>query len=248
MAGKKRHSFQRKEDSSLQSVANILASGVTGELARPLRELRENLAVMVESIDRYVAEAPGPTPYPWRSLQSLRQELADAYLLSREIARLASDFHEGVAGVGDEPALVDINKEVEAALNLARHRLAGHTEVFIDLSSLPPVPAIAGQLVLAVAKLILCCAESAAAREHSAVSIKTFRESGRGARPDDPTGERVVIAVSDNGAGLPRAAKSAHAMVTPVMERLGGSFTGVSEPGQGSIFECRIPRGQEPAS
>src|SRR5690606_25990502 len=93
-----------------------------------------------------------------------------------EIARLAGDLHEGVGGPEGERALVDVNRRVEAALNLARHRLSSHTEVFVDLGSLPPVHATPGALVLAIAKLILCCADSAAACEGSAVSIKTHRE------------------------------------------------------------------------
>ncbi|WP_428267470.1 hypothetical protein [Haliangium sp.] len=219
---------------ALRAVANVLASGVTGELARPLRELRENLAVMVETIDGYVAEAPGPTPYPWKSLQSLRQELADAYLLSREIARLVSDLHEGVAGIEVEAHPVDVNKQVEAALHLARHRLSSHTEVFVDLGSLPRVRAIPGELVLAVAQLILCCARSAAGRTSSALSIKTQL---------DPDGD-IVISVADNGVGAPEGLAEAGEVVAPVMARLGGRFEGVSTPDQGSMFECRLPAPQ----
>lgn len=234
MTAEEKGASAQVHDESLRAVASSLASGVAGELSRPLRELRENLAIMVETIDRYVAEAPGPTPYPWKALQALRQELADAYLLSREIARLAGDLHEGVAGPEGERKLVDVNRRVEAALNLARHRLSSHTEVFVDLGSLPRVRAMPGALVLATAKLILCCADSAAAREGSAVSIKTHREGDRAA-------DWVVISVADNGAGVPAAARAAEQAVAPVMRALGGSFAGVSEPGQGSAFELRIP-------
>lgn len=221
-------------DHPLQLVANVLAGGVAGEISRPLRALRQSLAVIVERLDRYVVEAPGPAPYPWKSLQSLRQELADVYLLSRELARLASDLHESMTGAEGELQPVDVNKQVEAALNLARHRLGEHTEVFVDLGSLPPVCAVAGELALAVAALILCCAESCAAREGSAVSVKTYRERAE-------EGESVVISVADNGAGIAGMAASAEHAVGPTMARLGGSFEGVSEPEQGSVFELRIP-------
>ena len=221
-------------DHPLQLVANVLAGGVAGELSRPLRELRQSLAVVVERLDRYVAEAPGPAPYPWKSLQSLRQELADVYLLSRELARLASDLHESMTGAAGEMQPVDVNKQVEAALNLARHRLGEHTEVFVDLGSLPPVRAVASELVLAIATLILCCAESSSAREGSAVSVKTYRELAE-------EGGSVVISVADNGSGITGMAASAQHTVGPTMARLGGSFEGVSEPEKGSVFELRIP-------
>lgn len=218
----------------LRAVASALASGVAGQLSQPLRELRENLAIMVETLDRYVADAPGPTPYPWKSLHVLRQELAHAYLLSREVARLACDLHDGVSGAGGEAQGTDVNQCVESALNLARHRVSSHTEVFVDLGSLPRVHAVPGELVLAIAKLILCCAESAAMREGSAVSIKTSCSRAGGT-------ETVVISVADNGAGLPAAVKAAEQVVMPVARRARGTFDGVSQPGRGSAFECRIP-------
>ncbi|HWN71237.1 MAG TPA: hypothetical protein VNM90_26550 [Haliangium sp.] len=219
---------------ALRDVASALASGVAGQLSEPLRELRENLAVMVETIDQYVADAPGPTPYPWKSLHVLRQELAHAYLLSREVARLACDLHEGVAGAGGEPRETDVNRCVESALNLARHRVSSHTEVFVDLGSLPPVHAVPGELVLAIAKLVLCCADSAAMREGSALSIKT--SCSRAGEI-----ETVVISMADNGAGLPAAARAAEQVVAPVVRRLRGTFEGISQPGQGSAFEFHLP-------
>jgi C4-dicarboxylate-specific signal transduction histidine kinase len=224
----------------LQAVAGALASGVAGQLSQPLRELRENLAVMVETLDRYVADAPGPTPYPWKALHALRQELAHAYLLSREVARLAGDLHEGVSGAGGAAQVTDVNRCVESALNLARHRVSGHTEVFVDLGSLPPVHAVPGELVLAIAKLVLCCADSAAMREGSALSIKT--SCSRGGET-----EIVVISIVDNGSGLPAAARAAEQVVAPVIRRLRGTFEGISKPGQGSAFECHLPAMPEDA-
>jgi C4-dicarboxylate-specific signal transduction histidine kinase len=225
----------------LRAVAGALASGVAGQLSQPLRELRENLAVMVETLDRYVAEAPGPTPYPWKALHALRQELAHAYLLSREVARMAGDLHEGVSGADGVTQVTDVNRCVESALNLARHRLSKHTEVFVDLGSLPPVHAVPGELVLAIAKLVLCCADSAARREGSALSIKTAR--GRSGET-----ETVVISIADNGSGLPAAARAAEHVVAPVVRRLRGTFEGNSQPGQGSAFECHLPAAPERAA
>lgn len=218
----------------LQAVAGILASSVTGELARPLRELREILAIMVEALDRHLREAEGPTPYPWKSLQLLRQELSNAYLLSRETARMASDLYETLEASDDEIVPLDANRHIEAAIALVRHRVSGHTELFVDLGSLPPVHAAAGEFTLAVAKMLLACVESASACEGSAISVKSRVD------PGDGVGS-VVIYVADNGIGVPAAAASVIRALTPIMLRLGGQFDGVSEPGQGSAYECRLP-------
>lgn len=225
----------------LRAVAGALASGVAGQLSQPLRELRENLAAMVETLDRYVAEAPGPTPYPWKALHVLRQELAHAYLLSREVARMAGDLHEGVSGSDGVAQVTDVNRCVESALNLARHRLSKHTEVFVDLGSVPPVHAVSGELVLAIAKLVLCCADSAARREGSALSIRT----ARGSSGETAT---VVISIADNGSGSPAAARAAEQVVAPVVRRLRGTFEGTAQPAQGTAFECHLPAAPEPAS
>ena len=221
-----------EHDHPLQSVAGALASSVAGQLARPLRELRETLAIMVESLDRHIGEAEGPRPYPWRSLQGLRQEIAGAYLQSRETARLASELFEALNVHTAIVEAIDANRQIEAALELCRHRVSSHTELFVDLGSIPPVHAIAGELTLAVAKMLLCCADSARALEGSAISVKTSFD-----REDSA----VVLYVADNGCGIPAAAKSAERAIAPVMSRLGGSFDGISEPGQGSVYECRLP-------
>lgn len=226
------HTFDH--DDPLQGVAGVLASSVVGQLSRPLRQLRENLAVMLEDVERHIGEAEGPAPYPWKSLMVLRQELADAYLLSRETARIASELGEAVQD--GEVEAVDLNHLVEAALELVRHRFGHDTEIFVDLGSLPPVRAAAGQLLLCIAKLLLCCADSAVLIDGSAVSIKT-----RHARRPPERNYEVTLCVTDNGKGLPEAADSARRVVEPIIRGLGGSFEGVSEPDKGSFFECRLP-------
>ncbi|MCG8417696.1 MAG: hypothetical protein MJE77_07090 [Proteobacteria bacterium] len=222
----------------LQAVAGILASDVAGQLAQPLRELREKLAVMVETLDRYIGEADGPKPYPWKPLQVLRQEIGDTYLIARHTTRLASELFEavnvGTGPVGGPGEELDINQRVEIALELVRHRIGRQTELFVDLGSIPPVRASAGEITLAVAKMLIGCADSARLREGSAISVKTRVE-----RVDSV--DQVVIYTADNGNGTPAAAESAQRAIAPLMGHLGGSFHAISEPGQGSVFECRIP-------
>lgn len=221
---------------SFAVVTGVLATGVAHHMAQPLRELREGLAVMIETIDRHAANARGPTPMPWKTVQAVRQELADAYLAARTVARLASDLAEGVGELGGPPTWVELNRQVEAALNLARHRVGARTEVFVDLGSVPEVFAVGGELMLGIARLLLVCAVSTASAEGSALSVRTRHERYGAGTPD-----QVVVYVADNGAGAPVEAVAAHALLVPLARRLGGSFVGASEPGQGSVFELRMP-------
>lgn len=227
------HDGTLEHDHPLRAVAGVLAGNVTAELSKPLRELRELLVVMVETVEQHIAHAEGPEPFPWKSLQTLRQELADAYLLSRETARLASELAEAVI-VNEVVEAVDVNRLVEAALELVRHGVSRDIELFVDLGSVPPVRAAAGELILVVAKMLLCCADSAAGLDGSAVSVQTRLEH---------EGERdvVLISASDNGRGSPDLAESARRVLRPVARRLGGSFEGVSVADKGSVFECRLP-------
>lgn len=218
------------------NAAGQLAAGVVAELVRPLRELREDLAVLVELFDRHMAEARGPKGLTWRDVETLRQQLADNYLRSRRMTRLVSELADAIAPAPLVPEIVDVNKLVESALNLARHRMAADTEVFVDLGSIPLVRAVAGELLLAISQILAVAADSAGGAEGSAISIKTRRGA------DD--GDDVVIRVADNGRGLPAAAAQAGVLAVEVAERAGGSYVGTSEPGKGSFFELRIASGR----
>src|SRR6478735_3882872 len=64
-----------------------IAVDVAHQLTDPVRALRDRLGLLVDHLERHVANATGPTPYPWRSLQTLRQDLAAAYLEATQLAR-----------------------------------------------------------------------------------------------------------------------------------------------------------------
>jgi signal transduction histidine kinase len=213
-----------------RAVGAAIAVDVASELADPLRALRDRLAILVDSIDKHVALSTGPAPYPWKPLQLLRQDLADAYLQTRQMARLAGDFMGAVEAIGAPIADLDVNRAVEAAVNLVSYRVGGRSEVFVDLGQVPPARGAAGELLLAVAQLVLVCAESAARVDGSALSVRTRRED-----------DRVVVSIADNGGGAPAAATAACAHVAAMAARAGGSFDGTSPEGQGSAFELRLP-------
>jgi C4-dicarboxylate-specific signal transduction histidine kinase len=222
-----------------RAAAGALARGISRELVRPLRELREDLAVVVELLDRHMAGARGPKGLPWKEVEALRQQLADSYLRSRRIARLVSELADAIAPVSKARVPIDVNKIVESALNLSRHRIVSDTEVFIDLGSVPLVRGSYGDLLLAVARMIGVAADSASRAESSALSVKTRRER------DEETGrDEVVIFVADNGSGRPAAARSVTAVGEHVAAAMGGVFAGTSERGIGSVFELRLPTGQ----
>jgi C4-dicarboxylate-specific signal transduction histidine kinase len=213
-----------------RAVGASIAADITDELAGPLRDLRDRLGVLVDGIDRHVALSTGPTPYPWKQLQLLRQDVADAYLEARRMARLAGDLMMAMRAIGSPVVDLDVNREVEAAVNMVSYRVGPRTEMFVDLGQVPPGRASTGELMLAVAQLVLVSAESAARVDGAALSIRTRSE-----------GDRVIVYVGDNGGGAPGAAAVACAHVAALAARAGGSFDGTSQDGQGSAVELRLP-------
>ena len=214
-----------------RAAAGELAVDVAAELAAPLADLRDRLAMLADRIDRHVAYQTGPEPYPWKALQALRQDLAGAYLETTSMSRLASDLGATIAALGVGAVEIDdVERLVEAGVQLARHRVGPRTELLVDLGVVPAVRAPAAELTLAVAKMVGACARSADRVERAALAVRCRLEQ-----------DAIVITVSDNGGGAPEAAPELAAILAPFAQRHGGSFDGHSQPDQGSIFELRLP-------
>jgi hypothetical protein len=218
-----------------RDAAGDVAVDAAAELAGPLADLRDRLALLVDRIDRHVAYSTGPEPYPWRSLQSLRQDLAAGYLQLTQLAQLAGDLAGAIGGLGGPAVEIDdVERHVEAAVHLARHRIGPRTELLVDAGWVPAVRVPVGELTLAVARMIAVCAASAQRAERAALSVRCRAE-------EDGPSHWIVVTAADNGAGAPAAAAALAADLAPFARRHGGSFDGTSEVGQGSTFELRLP-------
>lgn len=216
-----------------REAAGRLVVGLADELARPLAEIEELLASVVERFDSHHASAEGPDPMSFEDAKMARELIAGAYLRCTGVSRLAADLASAVRATAAVES-VDVNEQVEAAIGLARCRYSRGTELFIDLGTLPPVPTAPGDLVLAVTRLLLFCAESTRDADEAAVSIRTraVARGGKGA---------VTIAIAENGRGATDVELAeVTALVRILADRQGGVFNANSEPGSGSTFELRL--------
>lgn len=218
----------------VRAAAGDVAADVALELAAPLADLRDRLALLVDRLDRHVAQSTGPQAYPWKSVQALRQDLASAYLESMSFARLSADLSATLGALGAPAEEVDVERHVEAGVHLARHRIGPRTELLVDLAAAPPVRAPVGELVLAVARMVGACAFSADRADRASLSVRTRVERDAG-------GACVVISAVDNGGGAPAAAAELVRTIGPWAREHGGVFDGTSPDGQGSAFELRLP-------
>ena len=212
--------------SHAQGVAGEVAVDLARQLGEPVRALRDRLGLVVDHLERHVATSTGPTPYPWRSLQALRQDLAAAYLEATTLARRLDELHRALDD--DPPTWFDLAAAVELGLHLAGHHLAAGIELLIDLGNTPPARGTPGTVALLVAQLVAISAKSARDLPGSTVSVRVA-----------PDGEWALLTIADNGAGSPRAA-SLGELVRGVMAPWGGTIDAASVPGAGCTFELRL--------
>ena len=211
---------------SKHDVAGDVAIEIARQLAEPVRALRDRLGLVVDHLERHVATSTGPTPYPWRSLQTLRQDLAAAYLEATTLARRLDELDRALED--DPPGWFDLAAAVDLGLRLAGHHLAQAIELLIDLGNTPPVRGAPGMLALLVAELVATCAKSARDLPGSTLTVRVTA---------DETWSVVLIA--DNGAGSDRVAalgELARGILTP----WGATIDAASESGQGCAFELRL--------
>jgi signal transduction histidine kinase len=203
-----------------------VAIEVARQLADPLRSMREKLGLVVDHLERYVATSTGPTPYPWRSLQTLRHDLAEAYLELTQLTRRVDELDQALTP--QEPRPFEVSPAVDLGLRLAGHELGTNIELLFDLGNVPPARGIEGQLALLVAQLVGVSAASARSSEGSSLSVRVASEDSF-----------VIVTIADNGAGSERAGELgelARAIVAP----WGGFADAASAPGRGCSFEIRL--------
>ena len=221
-------------DGALLAAAGALASGVAAQLNAPLREIRDSLAVMVETLDQHIAQASGPQPYPWVETKALRERIAEAYLLSRAVTRLTSDLARAVSLHRHAPETADVNQLVEQAVALARHRIGEDSELSIDLGDVPPVRIVPGELVLLVARLLIAAADAARGPSGGiAIAIRRERDAGGAGR------EQVLIQIASvAGVSTASSAETAEleALARRVLEPAGGALA----VGGDAHFEIRL--------
>lgn len=212
-------------------LGGTIAIEVTRELVEPVRALRDRLGLVVDTLERHVATSTGPTPYPWRSVQSLRHDLAACYLEATTLARRLDELDRALDQ--DPPAGFDPAAAVDLGLRLATHHLTPAIELVVDLGSTPLVRGTPGTLALVVAQLVAACAESAREAPGSALSVRVVLDG------DIDDGASVAITIADNGAGSVRATELGE-LARSILEPWDALVDATSEAGQGTSFELRL--------
>ncbi len=209
-----------------KDVAGEIAVEVARQVTDPIRALRDRLGLVVDHIERHVATSTGPTPYPWRSLQTLRQDLAAAYLEATQLARRIEELDRALHD--DPPHWFDLAAAVDLGLRLAGHHLGPGIELLFDLGNVAPARGTPGTLALLVARLVAVCARSARAVAGSSLSVRVWNEADWG-----------VVSIADNGGGDPAALELGE-LARSILAGWGATIDAVSDEGRGCAFELRL--------
>ncbi len=213
-----------------RELQGAFAIELASTVADPSRGLRDRLGLLVDHLERHVATSTGPTPYPWRSLQTLRHDLGAAYLEATQLARRVDELDRAVSD--RVTTAFDVATAVDTGLRLADHHFAAPNkiELLVDLGAAPPVRGVAGTLALVVAQLVGVCARSARSADNSSLSVRVWTEEGV-----------AMVSIADNGAG-DAAWDSAGELVRDIVTPWGVTVDAASAPGQGCAFElCFVP-------
>lgn len=212
-----------------RALAGDIATEVTRELTDPVRGLRDRLGLVVDHLERHVGTATGPAPYPWKALQSLRQDLAAAYLEATHLARRLDELARAITPEPGAAGWIDAGAAVDLGLRLAGHHITADVELLFDLGDVPLARGVTGPLALLVAQLVTAGARSAQARPGSSLSVRVSA--------DEP--DAVVIAIADNGDGSPDADRLAE-LARTVLRPWSGTVAATSAAGRGCAFELRL--------
>jgi len=228
-----------------------LAAGVAHEINNPLTYLLANLVLL----DRALA---GPTPPATARKLDLRELVAEAREGAERVTQIVRDLHMFARADDDRDQLVDVQRCLEACLQMMANELRHRARVVRDLRPVPPVRANDARLGQVFLNLLV----------NAAHALPEGREAVNEVRLASWTDDKgqAIVEVADNGSGIAPAALRhvfdpffttrpvgvgtglglavAHRIVTG----FGGDIAVTSEEGRGSTFRVTLPAGRASSS
>jgi len=215
-----------------------LAAGVAHEINNPL-------AFVMSSLSFALSELGGEAP----AMGELASALAEAKEGAVRIRDIVRDL-KGFSRVDDEVGEVEVNRAIQAALNLGSAELRRCARVSCDLQPVPTVRGNERKLGQVILNLLINAAQacaSGAARDHE-VRVRSRC-----------VGDRVEIAVEDTGSGIPaevlphifepffttKPVGQGTGLGLPICQNIvagmGGELRVHTSPGEGTVFTVALP-------
>jgi two-component system, NtrC family, sensor kinase len=258
---RKRLEIELAQAEKLRAVGQ-LASGIAHELNTPIQYVGDNTSflkhafgVLLPLIQQTIAQSNGGVPR--RDLDFLCAQIPEAIEATLEgcnrVAEIVGAMKMFAHSDRNEHAAADINRALTATLAVARNHLKYVAEVTLDLGQLPDVECNIGELNQVFLNLLVNAGD-AVQDKHQGAAL------GRVCVTTRHDGERVVIEVSDDGCGIPEAARghifepffttkevgrgSGQGLAISrsiVVDKHGGALSFVTTLGQGTTFRIELP-------
>ena len=248
-----------------------LAAGIAHEINTPVQYVSDSVHFLRDAFDEVRAllgryrDKVGPVAL------AAEEAAADLPYLDEQVPRAFDRIFDGtdrVTGIvramkefarpdARDMAPADLNRAILATLTVCRNEYRYHATIETELADVAPVSCHIGDLNQVFLNLIVNAAHAVADSGKSADSGGRIRvRTGQDA-------DRVVVAFEDNGCGIPpdvasrifdpffttkdvgRGTGQGLAISHSIVHKHGGSLTFTTEPGRGTTFFVRIPRGAQ---
>ncbi len=242
-----------------------LAAGVAHEVNNPLAYVIANVGMVEEELPQIAADlgslhdilpASGQARLgsALQRLHEARQALQEASEGAERVRVIVRDLKTFSRHDDISSGAVDVRRVIESSINMAWNEIRHRARLVKDFGKAPSIEANEGRLGQVFLNLLLYAAQSIPEgdRDRNVIRVATDTDA-RG---------RVVVTVSDSGAGIPRESlgsifdpffsarvggKSPGAsglglsLCHGIVQQLGGEISVESQPGEGTTFRVALP-------
>ena len=212
----KRAQSQLVRAEKMASIGQLVA-GIAHEINNPVNAVVNSVEPLRESIETVASGAAAPADVA--EIKHMMNVIQNGARRTQSIVQALHNYSRT-----DEERIVelDVNRGLDDSLELLRHHLKGHVAVRKRYGDVGRIKGHAGQLNQVFMNLLTNAAQALAGRPGAQIDVHTRRENGQ-----------VVIAIGDNGPGIPPEIRS----------RIYDPFFTTKDPGQGSGLGLSIAHG-----
>ncbi|MEZ4363255.1 MAG: ATP-binding protein [Kofleriaceae bacterium] len=234
----------------LASIGQLVA-GIAHEINNPVNAIVNTVGPLEEAIAELDAPDEAARQEASRDIREMVRVVQRGAQRTKAIVRALHNYSRT-----DEESVVefDIDRTIDDSLELLRHLLKQHVTVDKRYGDAGRVRGHAGQIGQVFMNLLTNAAQAVAGREHAEIQIES--------RGDD---DRVIIKITDNGAGIPaqvlpriwdpffttkdvgEGTGLGLSIVHELVERHGGTIEVDTELGRGTSFTVTLPRAADSA-
>lgn len=255
--------LELRQAHKLESVGR-LAAGVAHEINTPMQYIGDSLTFVDEGVSDLITALGGVAAVASDSdLQYVVDQLPLAVARARDgtarVSQIVRSMRVFAHPESDHAVLTDLNAAITSTVTVARSAYTQVADVVLDLSPLPGVACVAGDITEVILGLLMNATHAIRERASSAddrgsITITTRHD-----------GDHVTLAMTDSGCGIPDSVRErifdpffttkpvgqgtgqGLAMAKSIVERHRGTLTFDSTVGIGSTFTVRIPVDSRPA-